>query len=127
MGLTTAMKKLFLAASFVLAALSAEAMASERFQYFSCMENNRYAADEKPWIIALDRTEGRIQLGGGAWSEPYSVKWKGNKVEHRKRGDGYKVYLRLNLTSGYIIHKAEFWKTGYKYKYEGECRMTYSR
>tara|TARA_B100000674_G_scaffold356028_1_gene298906 strand:- start:273 stop:656 length:384 start_codon:yes stop_codon:yes gene_type:complete len=127
MGLTTAMKKLFLAASFVLAALSAEAMASERFQYFSCRENILHAADEAPWIVVLDRTEGRIQLGGGPWSEPYSVKWKGNKVEHRTRGDGYKVYLRLDLTSGYIIHKADFWKENFKYKYEGECRMTYSR
>ena len=127
LGLTTAMKKLFLATSLALAALSTKTFAFERFHYFKCVESRPHSLDEAPWIVVLDKAEGRIQMGGGPWSEPYSVKWKGNKVEYRKRGDGYKAYLRLNLTSGYIIHKADFWKTNYKYRYEGECRMTYSR
>ena len=125
LGLTTAIKKLFLAASFALATLSTEAIASERFQYFKCEESNPGIMQTDPYLyVALDRTEGRLQLGGGEWSEKYSVKWRGNKVEYKSRGDGYKAYIRLNLTSGYIIYKTDFWEFNNKWVFEGECRMT---
>ena len=128
LGLITAMRKIFLATSLALAALSTEAMASERFQYFKCEESNPGVMDTNPYLyVALDRTEGRIQLGGGEWSEKHSAKWRGNKVEYKKRGDGYRAYIRLNLTSGYIIYTANFRAMNYSYKFEGECRMTSSR
>ena len=127
LGLTTSMRKLFLATSLALAALSTDAMASERFQYFKCRESNPGVMQKNPYLyVALDRTEGRIQLGGGEWSEKYSAKWRRNKVEYKKRGDGYKAYLRLNLTSGYIVYTTDFWSPNYSYKFEGECRMTSS-
>ena len=121
------MRKLFLATSLALAALGTEVMASERFQYFKCEESNPGVMQTNPYLyVALDRTEGRLQLGGGEWSPKYSVKWRGNKVEYRDRGDRSKSYLRLNLTSGYIIYKVDFWSPNYSYKFEGECRMTSS-
>ena len=125
--MTNAMRKLFITTSLALAALSTEAMASERFQYFKCKGKPSVWREDRNLYVALDRTEGRLQLGGGEWSEKYSVKWRGNKVEYRKRGDRYKAYLRLNLTSGYIIYTANFWNPGTSYKFEGECRMTSSR
>ena len=76
--------------------------------------------------VALDRAQGRLQLGGGEWSPKYSVKWRGNKVEYRGCGDRSRSYLRLNLTSGYIIYKVDFWSPNYSFKFEGECRMTSS-
>ena len=94
------MKRL-LAATLALSALSTGAMASERFQYFKCKERNPGVMQTNPYLyVALDRTLGRLQLGGGEWTANYSAKWRGNKVEYRDRSDGSKAYLRLNLTSG---------------------------
>ena len=116
------MRKILLTISFALVTLSTRAMASERFQYFKCEDPQR----DRPLFVALDRVQGRLQLGGGEWSEKYSAKWRGNKVEYKQRGDGSRSYLRLNLTSGYIIYTANFKAMNYSYKFEGECRMTSS-